>query len=322
MTKPILVPLDGSPFGAHALPLAASLARRFGAELDLVHVHERPVQLLGAPPNDLQFDVEMEQLMSREHRDSAERLSQETRLRVRATVLEGPVEATLLQHIAASQPLLVVMSSHGRGGVRRVVAGNVADALARYSGVPLLIERDADDGSTALAAKDAFFRSILLPLDGSPLADEIIDYAVRLGEPGRTTFTLLRVVVPISVVATPAPAPPMPADGIEIERLRREALADFGRIAYALKKQGFTAVPHVVVHSQPAAAILAFVAEHPTDLIAMSTHGHGGFARAVLGSVADKVMRRADVAFLLHAPQEVPIGQSSGAPSATAGVQA
>ena len=300
MTKSILVPLDGSPFGAHALPLAASLARHLGAELDLVHVHDRPVQLLGAPPNDLQFDVEMEQLMARELRVSAERLGKETKLRVKATVLEGPVEPTLLHHIAATRPILVVMSSHGRGGVRRIVAGNIADALARHSGVPLLIEREAGDGSAALAVKEAFFRNILLPLDGSVLADEIIDFAIQLGEPGRTTFTLLRVVAPVSIIATPAPAPPMPADSIEIERLRKEALADFGRVAYAVKQHGFTAVSHVVINSQPAAAILAFAAEHPTDLIAMSTHGHGGFVRAVLGSVADKVMRRAEVAVLLH----------------------
>lgn len=91
MTKSILVPLDGSPFGTRALPLAVSVARRSGSELQLVHVHDRPVQLQGAPANDLRFDIEMEQLMGRELTDAAERLRNDTHLPITATILEGPV---------------------------------------------------------------------------------------------------------------------------------------------------------------------------------------------------------------------------------------
>lgn len=301
MTKSIVVPLDGSPLGASALPLAVSIARRSGAELQLIHVHDRPVQLLGAQANDLQFDREMEQLMGRELAETAEELRNDTHLPITASLIEGPVSETLLQHIAASRPWLVVLNSHGRGGLRRMWHGSVADALARHSGVPVLIERRT--GGAPLAeprTKEPVFQNILLPLDGSTLADDIVDYAMQLAEPGRTTFTLLRVIVPIPILVAPAPAPPMPVDSVEIEHLRAEALIHFGRVAYTLKQHGFLAESEVVVDSQPADAILAFGAEHPTDLIALSTHGHGGFTRAILGSVADKVMRQAHVAVLLH----------------------
>jgi nucleotide-binding universal stress UspA family protein len=319
MTKLILVPLDGSPFGARALSLAASLARRNGAELHLVHVHDRPVQLLGAPANDLRFDREMEELMGSELTALAESLRTQTHLPITSAVLEGPVGATLVQHIDATRPWLVVMSSHGRGGMRRMAAGNVADALARHAGVPILIERWANGATSAeQPTNEPVFRNILLPLDGSDLADDIVDYAAQLGEPGQTTFTLLRVVVPTPDFAPPSPAPPMPVANVDVEHSRSEALTYFSRVAYTLKQRGFLAMPEVVVDPQPAEAILAFAAKHPTDLIALSTHGHGGFTRVVLGSVADRVVRRADIAVLLHGPTHAVAKQDGGVLSGAA----
>ena len=306
MTKSIVVPLDGSPLGATALPVAASLARHVGAEIHLLHVHPQPVALHGAPPYDLRFDVDMERQMGRELQETAAALRAATGLTVTTTLLEGSTEETLLERIAAERPWLVVMSSHGYGGIQRVWHGSVADALVRHAAVPVLIApRTRDVPPQRPTAMAPPFRSVLLPLDGSALAEEIVEFAAALGEPGHTTFSLLRVVVPTPMFATPEPAPrPVTADDHEIKRLEREALAQFERTAFMLKQRGFFAVPRVVVHSQPAEAILEFAAEHPVDLIALSTHGHGGFSRAILGSVADKVMRDADVAVLLHAADE------------------
>ena len=302
MTTSIVVPLDGSPLGATALPIAVSIARRVGTELHLIHVHPQPVALHGAPTYDLRFDVDMERQMGRELQETAAALRATAGLPVTATLLEGSTEEALLERIAAERPWLVVMSSHGYGGIQRVWHGSVADALVRHAAVPVLIApRAGDVPPQRPTAREPAFRSILLPLDGSALAEEIVEFAAALGEPGHTTFSLLRIVVPTAMFATPEPAPPpVTADDHEIKRLEREALAQFERTAFTLKQHGFFAVPRIVVHSQPAEAILAFAAEHPVDLIALSTHGHGGFARAVLGSVADKVMREANVAVLLH----------------------
>ena len=306
MTKSIVVPLDGSPLSATALPVAVSIARRVGAELHLIHVHPQPVILHGGPAYDLRLDVDVERGMGNDLQQTAATLRAETGLQVTATMLEGSTEETLLDRIASECPWLIVMSSHGYGGLQRMWRGSVADALARHAGVPVLVARHVGDvpanGSTIGGPA---FRNILLPLDGSALAEDIVEYAAAFGEPGHTTFTLVRVVVPTPMFVTPAPAPPpLTADDHEIKRLEREALAYFERTAFTLKQHGFVAVPRVVVHSQPAEAILAFAAEHPVDLIALSTHGHGGFTRAILGSVADKVMRDADVAVLLHASEE------------------
>lgn len=306
MTKSIVVPLDGSPLSATALPVAVSIARRVGAELHLIHVHPQPVALHGGPVYDLQFDVDMERRMGDDLRQTAKVLRAETGLPVRATLLEGSAEETLVEHIATQLPWLVVISSHGYGGLQRIWHGSVADALIRHAGVPVLVAPHVGDGRVEGSIVGApLFRNILLPLDGSADAEDIVAYAAELGEPDHTTFTLLRIVVPTPMNVAPAPAPPSAtADDHEIRRLEREALMHFERTAFRLKQRGFVAMPQLLVHSQPAEAILAFAAEHPVDLIALSTHAHGAVARAILGSVADKVMRHANVAVLLHAAEE------------------
>ena len=303
MTKTIVVPLDGSPQSATALSLAASLAGRAGAELHLIHVHPQPVIAFGGPTYDLQLDADIERRMEVELQQTAEALRAKTGLRVTATLLEGSTEETLVERIVAERPWLVVLRSHGHGGLRRMWSGSVADSLVRHAGAPVLFAPDVGDAPAKDPADgEPEFQHILLPLDGSRVADEIVEYAAELGEPGRTMFTLLRIVVPTLMFAEPAPTPlPLTADTREIKRREREALGQFERTAFRLTLRGFVAEPQVVVHSQPAAAILAFAAEHSVDLIALSTHGHGGVARAILGSVADKVMRDANVAVLLHA---------------------
>lgn len=300
MTRSIVVPLDGSPLGASALPLAVAIAQRNDTELQLIHVHQRPVQLLGAPANDLQFDVEMEELMGRELADTAERVRNETHLLITATLMEGPVVETLVRHIAANRPWLVVMSSHGRGGLGRMMHGSVADALARHAGVPVLIARlGSDVPALQRTTAGPVFPNILMPLDGAVAEEEIVEYAATLGEPGRTIVTLLGVVVPVPAFVAPAPGPPMPLDRVALAQQHDEVLSRLGGVARTIQQRGFTAVPQVVVNSQPGPAILDFAAEHPTDLIALSTRGRGGLARAILGSVADHVMRHATVPVLL-----------------------
>ena len=307
MTRTILVPLDGSPFGESALPLAVSLARRSGATLALVHVHDaETTEHAGAPAHDLRFDAEVNELMNQDLVGTATRLRNDTQLPITATFLEGLVESTLLERIATTRPWLVVMSSHGRGGLRRMWMGSVADALVRRAQAPVLIVRGTPEASPITrVSTEPVFRNILLPLDGSPMS-HIPALAAELGEPGRTTFTLLRVIIPVPTFPAPGPAALMPADSTGGAKEHAEALAQMGPVADVLTQRGYLVVQETTVHSHPATAILAFSAEQPIDLIALSTYGHGGFTRAVLGSVADQVMRSAQVAVLLDVRMHQP----------------
>lgn len=303
--RSILVPLDGSPSSAAALPLAVSIARREGATLHLVHVHDRPVQPRGDPPIDLRFDVEMEQQMQRELDSTADWVRHDAGVAVDAMLLEadGRAAPALAEHADATRPSLIIIHSHRRGGIPRLWHGSVADLLARRSGVPVLIAKPSKEALPAtLNTSEPLFEHVLLPLDGSRLAEGIADHAIAVAEPGRTRFTLLRVITPLPTDAQPAPAPAITLDKIEIEDRPADALVEFARVARKLEQGGFRWTSRTVVNARPAKAILAFASDHAVDLIALSTHGHGGISRTVLGSVADKVTRGAKTAILIYHP--------------------
>lgn len=144
---------------------------------------------------------------------------------------------------------------------------------------------------------EIYYKNILVPLDGSELAEVARTHAVRLTTLGDAALALLHILPPIEgVIAGTTPHATFVDEQQDVVegRARRylESLSE--RIGPN------TATVHAVVKSgHLAETIIDYVNEHPVDLIVMSSHGHSGLQRCVLGSVADKVLRAADVPVLL-----------------------
>ena len=311
----LLVPLDGSSHSERALPVALALARRSAAEVELVHVHEPPTMPGLAPMYDTRLDTEMREAMRAELEATAERLRQATDVPVRATVLDGPVASTLEAHTADQRPELIVMTTHGRGGLSRLWLGSVADALVRRAGVPVLLVRgeEAPPGNAAAPV----FRHVLVPLDGSPLAEVVLDHAMRLGAPGATTYTLLTVVVPRLIAARPYPGMSTPVDRDDLEQRRHAAQTYLDRIAAELRRSGAAVATRVAVHAQAAPGILETAAAEGVDLVALATRGRGAIPRLVLGSVADKVVRGTETSVLVLRPADAEPASAPPPPQAS-----
>lgn len=151
--------------------------------------------------------------MGHELEETAQRVRETSGLPIAATLLEGPVIEATVQHVASTRPWLVVLTSHRLGGLRRMVAGGVADSIVGHAGVPVIIARGTgDEPPPAHDPLTPRFTNILLPLDGSRLADDIIDYATLGGEPHHTNIALLAVVVPIPMLTAPAGVPSVPEE--------------------------------------------------------------------------------------------------------------
>ena len=300
----ILVPLDGSAFSERALSPARTLARRFGATLDLVHVHEAPPLLGQAPMYDTQYDAEVRRQMHDGHAALAARIVQEGGVTATATFLDGKVVPALRQHAADTGADLIVMTSHGRGGISRAWLGSVADRLIREVDAPVFLvpTKEAYDAAAALT-----FRRVLVPLDSSDLAEGILDHALAVGTPGETEYHLLTIVSawpPGNLY--PSVTPPVGRRNIErfTGQARRDAEQSLALVVALLGARGVRAHAHVIVSAeQPAQAILDFIAQHDVDVVALATRARSGIGRAILGSVADKVLRAAQVPVLVyHAP--------------------
>jgi nucleotide-binding universal stress UspA family protein len=304
--RTILVPLDGSPFAERALAPAAAVAGRDGGTLYLARVHEPALAFVGPmvgtePVVDVQLDAETRVAQAEGLQQLAAEVKERTGLAVHWALLDdGAVADTLRDHALDIGADLIVMTTHGRTGLGRTVFGSVAASVVRETNLPVLVVRPEDGG----AAPPAFLRKIAVLLDGSSLAEAVLEPAMRLAVPAKATLELVRVVSPTAIPMAPGPVPMAMVDPEVFEIEVREAEAYLERIAARLRAQGVAVTTRCERAGTPGPALVDVIRRERVDAVAMATHGRSGLSRALLGSVADHVVKEAGVPVLLYRPKE------------------
>ena len=303
MLTSLLVPLDGSEFSERALPLARALARATGASLHLAHVHvpHAPDHFLGHTQFqweglDLDEYEQRHRKRARSYLDSILERIQDDGPTADTALLEGRIRDRIADHARTVDADLIVMTTHGHTGVSRMWLGSVADALIRTTRLPLLVLHPGEDGKVPPAVLT--FRNILVPLDGSELATAVLAPVKDLAAATDATITLAHVVSSTAVVGSRL-FPLLPDD---VGPAMRKAVEYLEGQAEKLREEGFSVDTRVVEHEIPAKAICWTAKDADADLIAIATHGYGGMKRAVLGSVADKVLRGSPLPLLVQRP--------------------
>jgi nucleotide-binding universal stress UspA family protein len=309
MIRSILVPLDGSTFGEHALPLAMTMAKRFDASLNLIHVHS----LLDATYAELQvFDNTLDQELRNKEREYLHAIQKQVqdRLSVPVTIrnVDGDVAAVVREQADSLRASWVVMTTHARGPMGRFWLGSTTDELIRSLPIPLIAVHPGKEAPDL--TKEQLIRHMLIPLDGTPLAEDILESSVAFAKAMGCDLTLLRVVTPVYPVTLPAEPAIFGSVAIDImdrvekmhADLKKGANAYLETVANRLREDGLKVHTRVSVEEQPGVAILD-AAKAPIDLIAIETHGRGGLSRLLLGSVADKVIRGSPLPVLVHKPK-------------------
>lgn len=300
MYRCILVPLDGTAFGEAALPYAIAIARRSGALLQLAHVHLPPIVPSGAetaalPPVWMEMSWE-------EKRGYVERIASAAAargVRVETRVMEGGVVPALEQHAVNCAAGLIVMSTHGNVGLSRLWHHGVADQLARDLPLPIVLVRPpAEEPSVEpVEAPEPELRNILVPLDGSPEAELVIEPATALGRGFGARYTLLRVV------GTSADASEEGAAPLQEHTAARQYL---NAIAERLRSRSLEVTTEVVAGGDAATAILEHVhrvheqGPRHVDLIAVESPERGTVTRLLFRGTADALLREAPVPLLLQ----------------------
>jgi nucleotide-binding universal stress UspA family protein len=293
--RAVLVPLDGSELAEQALAVGAARARRTGAALHLVTVHE-PWPALALPPDFPVARTDLEERVGEELRQYVESVAAATRAflpsQVTATTLTGGVAEALCGFVETHGVDLVVMTTHGRGGLSRLWLGSVADRLLRRVGVPVLLLHPSD------APQPTQFHQLLVALDGE-IEQPVLDAALALGGPESTTWTLARVVEPAVPVLSGLAARPTHLPPDWNARRETEARNYLARLAERLAGAGHAVDWRVHVGRGVAGQLLELADATRADCIVVGTHGARGMERALLGSVADKVVRGARVPVLV-----------------------
>lgn len=286
MYQRVLVPLDGSMLSESALIPALHLAQQKDGTLYLMRV---PVYAESGEQDNPEYQpVWTADHGIPEHEDTAVYL-REIRERfalpgvsIKTVVGEGERVSAILNTASEKDIDLIVMASHARSGVSRWLLGSIAAKVIRRSRIPvLLVRRPPPD-----------FDHILITLDGSNLAERIIEPALELAAGFGSRITLLQIRSDRDETGA-GPNKVNQADG------RRDSYLDKIRARYA--ERGLV-IGTAVGTGSPAAAILAHVAEKDVDLVAMSTHGRSGLRKLVFGSVTEKVLCDCENAMLVVCP--------------------
>lgn len=289
MSRAILVPVDGSNFAEHALPYALGVARRTAAVLHLGLVHT-PVEVLN-PNYPLAAQLErqddrlrawnagyMEDLVARLRPSGVD---------VRPALLEGPVVPTLRRFVEENCVELVIMTTHGRGGVERAWLGSNADGLLRTLEVPLLLVRPSEETREIGPDSDQVFRRVVAAMDGSDMATAALRDAAELGVLGNASITLAHVL-------EPPVAPFTHYVGVDPDLLEARKIGARHTLEALLREEWLRDRPvnvEVTVDHFPAECLLDLANHANADLIVVGTRGRGPLKRLLLGSVADKVIR-------------------------------
>lgn len=290
MFERILVPLDGTPLAEEALRPAVSLAREGGADVHLATV----VTPIRAEFSDMVPGVADEAPDDSYMQRIAARVRDAGVAHVAIARLSGSDIADCLEaHRKEVGADLVVMCTHGRGAVQRAWLGSVADALVRVSEAPILLVRGDSGVDLPIPdlRADMRFRRVLVPLDGSHFSRQALSHAVRLGGDEGTTYVLARVIEASSG-----------STGSGLDKARPLAEAKMKLEVQSFQSNGRAVESAVEFAPSAAQGILDLARRSTAEVIVIATHGLSGVKRLLLGSVADKVVRGADVPVLVVRP--------------------
>lgn len=305
MIRRILVPLDGSAFAESAVEAARAIAERHRAALSFVSVHRPEMRVLrpsGAPAPDLRLDGEARGALQQyvERIAAAER--GRTTTPVAAALLEGNVADELLREIERAGIDLVVMTSHGRGGLERLWLGSTADRLIRAGRVPVLLVRGEASGAAI-----GLFRRVVVAMAGNQADAPLLDSVFAVTDRERATYTLLHAVAFTHIPAAPVGAVPLPDEVAALPPATDQQEIEAGeaylrQVADPLRARGVAVETSVETGRSVARAIIDYADGHSADLVALSTRAPGPIERLAMGSVADKVMRSVSASVLICPP--------------------
>lgn len=295
--KTIYIPLDGSEYAERSIGLGLEIAKAYAARVALVHVLDGPqIDRLRSSlitPDRLSADAYLQRL--------TERLPADTPIVTH--ILRGNPAEALLRLTEDDPDSMLVMSTHGRGGIGRLMLGSVAEKLLRSAAVPVALVR------VQVEPQRQRLNTIMVPLDASSYSETALPVAIDLARRTDATLGLVHVCEPFWVSPYVAAVPELSQiNEARTNEVDRESLLEgrayLDRLANEIRSEGVRVVWEVRF-GKPADEIMRAARTTEADLIVMATHDRAGLRRMALGSVTNEVLRRGQTPILAIAPNLV-----------------
>ena len=288
MYSAILVPLDGSKTAEKVMPYARYLAGKFKVPIELlavVDVVEIASHMTSEKVHFLDSIIEDAVQHSTTYLRGVATTIAGTN--VRCSLEKGRAEDTIIEKAATDKTMLITMATHGRSGLNRFLLGSIAEKVLRGTVNPLLLIRAGDEKSEG----EAMLKSIIVPLDGSELAEAVLPIVADMAKKLDLEIELFRTYhVPYNVYSGDEGLYAVNYEELLVG-VRDEAVEYLEQKAADLKRLGVAKVQCVTKEGLAADEIISLGRKTPDNLIAMSSHGRSGVRRWVLGSVTEMVVR-------------------------------
>jgi nucleotide-binding universal stress UspA family protein len=294
----LLVTLDGSTTAEQVLPYARVFARALKLPVELLTV----VDVAGFLTS-VERARQLDNLIQDATRGGEKYLEGVAKRfagsRVKRTVEQGSAAEAIIEKAAVDKTALIAMTTHGRSGLNRWLLGSVAEKVLRATINPLLLVRASPRGT---ADGEATLNSIVVPLDGSALADHVLPVVVPIAKKFGIEVFLFR--------AYDNPYSPFVSGGGHYAVNVGELLADIRDKARQyleeklaqLRKHGVEEISYLIQEGDAADEIVSIARDTPDSLIVICSHGQSGVKRWVMGSVTETVVRQSNCPVLVLRP--------------------
>ena len=296
MFKHLLIAVDGTPASEQAAEVGLAWARRTNSRLVFAHVIEE---------RGLQAQIETKQRFGQSFLEAWVRVAQQQGFEAKLALLRGTNIAQALADVAELEHCdLIVMGTHGREGLPRLLQGSVAERVAQLTSIPVLFVRHA------IHTRTPNFDHLLVAIDLDEITDPVLDQAAEVARQLGSTLEVLHVLpdagVPLYAIETGAAWDP----NHEAEKMRLEGedliAAAWTRIRsrpFDPKMLDIRQVPAKGIGIQH--VILREAAAKNVGLIVIGTNARRGLEKFLLGSIAESLLHHADVPVLVVRPHEV-----------------
>jgi nucleotide-binding universal stress UspA family protein len=303
----ILVPVDFSPPSTLAVNHGIALARKFRAKLSLLHVVESPIPLLYT------FPTEVEKI-ERQRQEQAEKMlpilvspEDQDDLDARFLVKTGEVQETIEGAVHEEDADVVVMGTHGRTLLGRLLIGSVTQGLLRKLGVPVL--------TVCRISRPLEFKRMLFGTDLGPDSNKAFDFALQMAKAADAALVVAHTIDTRPVLTYEMPEVKAVFDEEHTQAVKRaqDSFSEFQAQAAKHKVD----IECVLAEGNAAECLVRVADEREVDFMILALRKKSAVARTLLGSTAEPVIRTAHVP-VLSVPVDVEVSAVQGRPSTEA----
>lgn len=294
MFDSILVPLDGSPLAECVLPHVIAISRAFNAKTMLLQVLDKAAPDVSTDRIDL-LDWQVNKTKALHYLQSIDEQLHNSSLKTKMTVLEGLAAKSIIQFARDQQMDLIVLSSHGQSGL---ISGTTHKLIFSAPTSVLIIH--------ASQPKEQLYKRILVPLDGSRRAENVLPIVASLARFHKSQVQIVHVVkAPEMARHSPPVQEDIDLSNRIVERNRDEALHYLENVQYHLPLIGVDVKAHLLVSTNVKQAIHELVEQEQIDLVVFSAHGYSGNNQWPYGSMVNNFILYGKVPLLVV--QDLPI---------------